>query len=227
MIVLRIFNTPVKVKATVLPILILLWGGLTWYGLSQHPERGFGLSLLIGLAVSILLVLADFGHALAHIISARIAGAPMDKILIAGDMPRTIYHNNDVAPAVHRQRALGGPVFNTIGLLLSLAVFALVRGSPVAQELMAFSAIGHGLLLIMSMFPLPMVDGGTILKWSLVSAGRTPAQAERFVRGVDWVLGAVLVLTGIALLVMQLWIVGLILLGGGMIVVGAAAGMIK
>jgi hypothetical protein len=92
---------------------------------------------------------------------------------------------------------------------------------------MAFSAIGHGLLLIMSMFPLPMVDGGTILKWSLVSAGRTPAQVDHILRGVDWVLGALLVLTGIALLVMQLWIVGLIILGGGMIVLGAVAGMIK
>jgi len=193
----------------------------------SHPEPGFWLSLLIGLAASTLLVLADFGHALAHIFSARIAGAPMDEILIAGDMPRTIYHNNDLAPAVHRRRALGGPVFNAIGLLLSLGVFALVRGSMVAQELMAFSAVGHGLLLIMSMFPLPMVDGGTILKWALVGGGRTSAQAERIVRGVDWVLGALLVLTGIALLIMQLWIIGLILLGGGMIVLGAAAGKLK
>jgi hypothetical protein len=168
MISVRIFRTPVNVKLTVLPILILLWGGLTWYGMYSHPEPGFWLSLLIGLAASTLLVLADFGHALAHIFSARIAGAPMDEILIAGDMPRTIYHNNDVAPAVHRRRALGGPVFNAIGLLLSLGVFALVRGSMVAQELMAFSAVGHGLLLIMSMFPLPMVDGGTILKWAWV-----------------------------------------------------------
>jgi len=99
MFCVKIFSTPIKVKWTVLPILILLWGGLTWYGISHHPEHGFWLSLLIGLAASILLVMADFGHALAHIFSARIAGAPMDEILIAGDMPRTIYHNNDVAPA--------------------------------------------------------------------------------------------------------------------------------
>jgi hypothetical protein len=97
----------------------------------------------------------------------------------------------------------------------------------VAQELMAFSAIGHGLLLIMSMFPLPMVDGGTILKWTLVGGGRTAAQADRIVRGVDWVLGILLALIGVALLVIQVWIVGLILLAGGMIVLGAAAGKIK
>lgn len=223
----KIFNTPVKVKLSVLPILILLWGGLTWYGISRHPERGFWLSLLVGLATALLLLLADFGHALAHIISARAAGAPVDEILIAGDMPRTIYHNNDVAPAVHRQRAMGGPVFNAIGLLLSLALFALLRSSPVLSELMAFSAGGHGLLLVMSMFPLPMVDGGTLLKWSLVAAGRTPAQADRIVRGVDWVLGILLVLVGVGLLITQLWIAGLVLTGAGMLVLVAAAGMIK
>ena len=227
MFTFKIFRTPVKVKLTVLPILILLWGGLTWFGMSRHPERGFWLSLLVGLAAALLLLSADFGHALAHIFSARAAGAPMDEILIAGDMPRTIYHNNDVAPAVHRQRALGGPVFNAIGLLLSLAVFALVRGSPVVRELMAFSAVGHGLLLVMSLFPLLPVDGGTILKWSLVSAGRTPAQADRIVRGVDWVLGVALLLIGIGLLAIQLWIAGGVLTGVGVIVLGAAVGKIK
>jgi hypothetical protein len=92
MISVKIFDTPVKVKLTVLPIILVLWGGLTWFGLSRHPERGFWLSLLIG-----------------------------------------------------------------------LAVFTLVRGSPVVRELMAFSAVGHGLLLVMSLFPLPLVDGGTLL----------------------------------------------------------------
>jgi hypothetical protein len=227
MFTFKIFRTPVKVKLTVLPILILLWGGLTWFGLSRHPERGFWLSLLIGLATALLLLFADFGHALAHIFSARWAGAPMDEILIAGDMPRTIYHDNDVSPQVHRQRALGGPVFNAIGLLLSLALFALFRGSPVISELMAFSAGGHGLLLIMSLFPLPLVDGGTILKWSLVAVGRTPAQADRIVRGVDWVLGIALVLIGIGLLVIQLWIAGGFLTGAGVIVLVAVVGMVK
>ena len=227
MFTFKIFRTPVKVKLTVLPILILLWGGLTWFGMSRHPERGFWLSLLVGLAAALLLLSADIGHALAHIFSARAAGAPMDEILIAGDMPRTIYHNSDVAPAVHRRRALGGPVFNAIGLLLSLALFSLFRGSPVVRELMAFSAGGHGLLLIMSMFPLPLVDGGTILKWSLVAAGRTPVQADRIVRGVDWVLGVALLLIGIGLLAIQLWIAGGVLTGVGVIVLGAAMGKIK
>ena len=227
MFTLKIFRTPVKVKLTVLPILILLWGGLTWFGISRHPERGFWLSLLIGLATALLLLLADFGHALAHIFSARAAGAPMDEILIAGDMPRTIYHNNDVAPAVHRQRAMGGPVFNAIGLLLSLALFVLLRSSPVLSELMAFSAGGHGLLLVMSMFPLPMVDGGTLLKWSLVAAGRTPAQADRIVRVVDWVLGIALLLIGIGLLVIQVWLAGGVLTGAGVIVLVAVVGMVK
>ena len=79
----------------------------------------------------------------------------------------------------------------------------------------------------MSLFPLPLVDGGTILKWSLVAAGRTPAQADRIVRGVDWVLGVALLLIGIGLLAIQLWIAGGVLTGVGVIVLGAAVGKIK
>ena len=149
------------------------WAYLVWH-VPPPGALASWLSLLVGLAAALLPLSADFGHALAHIFSARAAGVPMDEILIAGDMPGTIYHNNDVAPAVHRQRALGGPVFNMIGLLLSLAVFALVRGSPVVRELMAFSAVGHGLLLVMSLFPLPLVDGGTALEVEPGSRGRTP-----------------------------------------------------
>ena len=68
----------------------------------------------------ILLIFADFGHAIAHIFSARYAKAPMDEILITAGMPRTLYTDNNVSPATHRMRAFGGPVFSTLGLLLSI-----------------------------------------------------------------------------------------------------------
>ena len=108
MVSMRMFGTPVKVKATVLLLVVALWGGVTWWGLYWHPERGFWQALLIGFVTTILLLLVDFGHAFAHIFSARYAGAPMDEILLsATNMPRTLYANNDVSPDVHRMRALG------------------------------------------------------------------------------------------------------------------------
>jgi multisubunit Na+/H+ antiporter MnhB subunit len=55
------FNTPVKINIRVLPILLLVWGGVTWFGISQHPGRGLWQGLLIGLVTTIFLLIADFG----------------------------------------------------------------------------------------------------------------------------------------------------------------------
>lgn len=151
--------------------------GIYWY-----PERGFWKGVLIGFFTAILLLIADFGHALAHIFSARYAGTPMDEILISADMPRTIYWNNEVTPKTHRTRAIGGPLFNFIGLVLSLAIFGLVSNDSIIYELAGWSAFGHGLLLIMSLFPIPIVDGGTILKWTLVEKGKSEKESEEIIR---------------------------------------------
>lgn len=124
-------------------------------------------------------------------------------------------------------RALGGPVFNLVGLLLSAMVFALAANHPIAKELVAWSALGHGLLLIMSLSPLPVVDGGTLLKWTLVAGGRTETEADAIVRRVAWVIGVMGGLIGLGLVAMRVWVIGLILLGVGVVVIDVAAGRIR
>ena len=227
MISVRIFGTPVKVSFMFLVIIVILWGGVTWLGLYWHPEREFWQGLLVGLVTALLLLVAEYGHPLAHIFSARFAGAPMDEIVVAADMPRTLYTNNNVAPKVHRKRALGGPIFNIVGLLLSLAIYGLASGNPIAQELAAWSAFGHGMLLIMSLSPLPPVDGGTILKWTLVERGKTEREADEMVRRVDWVIGIGAAIIGVGMIAMQMWIAGVILLGISIVVIGVVAGKIR
>ena len=223
MVSIRIFGTPVRIKAGVLVIIVPLWGGVTWLGLYWHPDRGFWQGLLIGLATASLLLIAEFGHAIAHIFSARHAGAPMDEIRIAADMPRTLYWNNRVSPDVHRMRAMGGPIFNILGLLLSLAIYAIAPGNSIAFELAAWSAVGHGLLLIMSLTPLPPVDGGTLLKWTIVASGKTEKKADEIVRRVDWVIGIAAGIIGVGLIIMQMWVAGAILVGSGVVVTVATA----
>ncbi len=228
MISTRIFGTRVKANKIVVVIIIAtVWGVVTWFGLRWHPERGFWQGLLIGLVTTLLLLVVEFGHDLAHIFSARYAGAPMDEILIYGGMPRTLYSNNDVSPNVHRMRALGGPIFNLMGLLLSLAIYRVTSSNSIAKEMAGWWALGHGLQLLMSVSPLPPVDGGTILKWTLVEKGKTEAEADEIVQRVDWILGSILVITGIGLVFLRLWIIGLILLGVGGIVFGIVAGKIR
>ncbi len=151
----------------------------------------------------------------------------MDEILISADMPRTLYSNNDVSPKVHRMRALGGPIFNAMGLLLGLAIYGVASSNSITKELAGWWALGHGLQLVMSLSPLPFVDGGTILKWTLVKGGKTEREADELVRQLDWGLGIIIVIVGIGFILMRTWIIGAILLGVGGIVFGIATGKIQ
>jgi hypothetical protein len=229
MISMRIFNTQVKVKVTFLIYIVPVWIGVTWLGLYWHPGRGFWPGVVIGLAAVILLLVAECGHPVAHIFSARYAGAPMDELQISagGGMPRTLYWKNEVSPNVHRLRAIGGPIFNLLGLLLSLVISAAVPGNSVVWELAAWSAGGHGLLLLMSLAPVPMVDGGVLLKWTLVARGKVVTEADEIVRRVDWVMGIVAGIVGVVLIALQIWIAGVILMGVGAVVIGIALGKIR
>jgi hypothetical protein len=218
-----LWNTSVNVNVLFLINLMVLWGilsGLEWY---WHPERFWLFSVLLGMLLVIVLIFADIGHALAHILSARHAGAPMDEIRILGDMPRTIYLNNDVPPAAHRMRSLGGPIFSAAGLLLSLLLFASTAPDSPIHEIALWSCIGHGFILFGSLLPLPYVDGGTILKWTLVEKGnRTPEQADVIVRRVDLIIGIAAVVVGIILLLLQAWWGSVIALGIGSIATATA-----
>jgi hypothetical protein len=229
MISMRIFDTPIKVKVTFLIYIVPIWVGVTWLGLHWHPERGFWQGVLVGFVSVILLSTAEIGHPIAHILSARYAGAPMDEIQISAErgMPRTLYWNNEVSPDVHRMRAIGGPIFNLLGLLLSLVIYAAVPGNSIAAELAAWSAVGHGLLLIMSLAPVPIVDGGTILKWTLVARGKAVTEAEEIVQRVDWGLGLVIGIIGVGLLALQIWIARVIFVGISAIIIFIAAGKIR
>ncbi len=126
-----------------------------------------------------VLIAADVGHALAHSISARAAGAPMDKIDLTSGMPRTIYYDQAVPPRTHILRALGGPLYSALGLVLSLVARSLLPRNSAAREVAGWSSIGHCLIFAGSLAPLPIVDGGSILKWTLVESGKAPQEADQ------------------------------------------------
>jgi hypothetical protein len=226
MAMFRLFNTTIKVKAVVLFDILVLWGVLAWLGLTWHPGRSVWQAVLIGLATVLVMLPADYGHAVAHIFSARFARAPMDEILISEGMPRTLYWQNDVSPNTHRLRALGGPIFNAFCLILSLVVYAAAPGPSLARELAAWSAFGHALILVLSLLPLPVVDGGTLLKWTLVAKGQDPARADAVIRRIDRVVAMIAGIAGLVLVAAKMWIAGLICLAAAAIVMAIAAGKI-
>jgi hypothetical protein len=227
MLILNIFNTPIKAKSIVLINIFGLWGITTLFGIYRHPGRGLIEALVIGLIAMLLLLVADFGHALAHIFSAKAAGAPMDQILISAGMPRTLYHNDDIPPAAHRARALGGPLFSLVGTAFSLAVYIMGVSAPLLRELAGWSLIGHAFILVGSLLPLPVVDGGSIIKWTMVIHGFSENKADKILQRFNLFLGIAAVGIGVVFFILGFWIGGIIAIGVGGISLTAAAGKIK
>ena len=204
-----------------------LWVALTWWGRHTHPGRGIRHGSLVGLAALMVLVPVDLGHALAHIFSARYAGAPMDEVRLSGGMPRTLYSNNAVSPDVHRTRALGGLVFNLLGCLVSGVTYLAVPPKSLGRELAATSAVGHALLFVASLLPVPPVDGGTLVKWTLVAHGRTEARAYEIVRRVDRAMALAGGISGVALIATRKLAAGAALIGWGVLLAAIAAGRLR
>lgn len=178
----RFNGVPVNVRPIFWVAPPAMWLALVWLAGKRKPERSLGQRLLVALLGLPIPFLADVGHALAHTESAKRAGAPMDQVLLSLDMPRTLYNNNDVAPAIHRQRSLGGPIFSAASFLGSLLWRALSAPDSLSRELADVACLSHGFILTGALMPLPIVDGGVILKWTLVEQGYTPEAADAVVQ---------------------------------------------
>lgn len=224
----RFNGVPVMAQPDFWPAPILLTGLLTWAAGRRKPERSWLQRLGVALLAMPVALFADIGHAMAHTVSARLAGAPMDEILLSSGMPRTLYQNNAVPPQIHIRRSLGGPVFSLIGFTLSLLWRLFSPAGSLSRDLADASLAGHSFILFGSLAPLPMVDGGTILKWKLVEAGQPPEQADRAVRKTSLMLGAGFLGLGVIPgLIQKRKLVGGLLAAGGVVGIAAGKGWLK
>jgi hypothetical protein len=224
----RFNGVPVVAQPDFWPAPILLTGVLTWVAGLRKPERSWLQRLGVALLAMPVALFADIGHAMAHTISARLAGAPMDEILLSSGMPRTLYQNNAVPPQTHIQRSLGGPIFSLTGFTLSLLWRRRSPPGSLSRDLAEASLAGHSFILLGGVAPLPMVDGGIILKWKLVEAGQSPEQADQTVRKVSLSLGAGFLGLGALLgLVRKRKLLGGLLAAGGAVGIAAGLGWLK
>jgi len=226
-IMITMLNTPVEVAPGFFFNLLAIWAGMSWLMGSKHPGWDWPTRILSGAFSGFALVVADFGHALAHIISARAAGAPMDQIQLTSGMPRTLYLDEDVPPRAHIMRALGGPLFSLLGLVISLVVRSLFPRNSPAREVADWSSIGHALIFTGSLAPLPVVDGGSMLKWSLVESGHTPTDADQIVKQAGIAAGIAASSAGVLLATRRRWLPAAGLITAGIIAIAAAKGKIR
>lgn len=220
-------GTPVRVAPVFLANVVGLWGLLAWWAGKRRPGRPWPLCLLIGAVSALNLLAVDVGHALAHTIGARRAGAPVDHVWLSADMPRTLYPDGEVPPRVHRQRALGGPIYSATGLALALIGRRLAPADTIVREELDLAALGHGLILAGSLAPLPLVDGGSLLKWTLVERGHSPEEADEIVRLAGLSTGAAALATGAALAAKRRWLPAVGLVAVGAVAIAAALDKIR
>lgn len=195
----RINGVPIVTQPTFFPAPFLLTALLAWVAGRRHPGRSWPWRFGVALLAMPLALFADIGHAMAHTVSARLAGAPMDEILLSSGMPRTLYLDNAVSPQTHIRRSLGGPIFSLLGFALSLLWRRSSPAGSLSRDLADASLAGHSFILLGSLAPLPMVDSGIILKWKLVEAGRSQEQAEQAVHKTSLGLGAAFLGLGVLL----------------------------
>jgi hypothetical protein len=80
------------------------------------------------------------------------------------------------------------------------------------------------LILTGSLAPLPIFDGGSLLKWTLVDSGRTPTEADQIVKQAGLATGVAATGAGVMFATRRRWLPAV---GAGMVAIGAALGKIR
>jgi Zn-dependent protease len=139
-----------------------------------------------------ILLGSEWCHNLAHAAAAKLVGKPVDAIRITWGMPLLVYHDiNDptVTPSQHIIRALGGPVFNALLLPFAWLGQRLTQTGSILRDVTDTAVRMNAFLCTVSLLPIPGLDGGPLLKWSLVKKGWSVKDADETVRKVNWGVG--------------------------------------
>ena len=190
-------ETPVTgIGFTWLPVSQLAaWGIFTRLASKRKPASWRIAWSAEGLLRMIATLGAEWCHNLAHVLASNWVNKPMDVLRIQFGMPRCIYHQiNDrsVTPRQHIIRSLGGPIIN----LLLLPIGWLGRKARPEESIAGVTARTfyqtNLFLFLVSLLPIPGIDGGPLLKWSLVESGKSIQEADEMVRNVNGPLALVL-----------------------------------
>ena len=199
----RVFGAPLVVKGwNWIPLnQFIMWAAMTWAVMRSHPRWSRPKSIATGGLMMVVTLGSEWLHNLVHAASAQWLGRPVDAVRIFMGMPLLVYRRaseTGVTPREHILRAVSGPAFNSALLGSALAAQALTRPETPARSV-AGAAVGMNALVgLLSMLPIPGIDGGSVLKWGLVSRGMAPPQIDQTVARVNRVsalgLGAASVL---------------------------------
>jgi Zn-dependent protease len=191
----NVFGTPFAIQGwNWLPLnQLLVWGLFTWRSMEKHTTWTWYQHTLLGVLKMIALLGAEWCHNLAHVAAAQAVGKPVDAMRLILGMPVLIYNEPEhpsITPRQHLLRSLAGPICNFTLLFISkLFQIYSPTGSP-AREV-ADTAVGMNTFIASaSLLPVPVFDGGPILKWSLIERGFTPEKAAVVSTQAQKIIGA-------------------------------------
>jgi Zn-dependent protease len=191
----HVFGTPFVVKGiTWLPILeSVSWLILSRLADRKHPDWSLQKKVSAGAISTIIIFGSEWCHSLAHTAVAYRIGKPVDAIRIVWGTPLLVYYDIDdqtVSPRQHILRASGGPVFNALLIPFCWITKHLTQEDTLIQYAANFALGTNSVLSTISLLPIPGIDGGPILKWSLVERGRSGEEADEIVKNVNLALGS-------------------------------------
>jgi len=206
------FGTPMVVKGyTGLPLIeLVVWGVLSWVAGHKRPDWSRQKQAYAGAVTTFIMLGSEWCHNLAHTAIANWIGKPVDAIRIFWGTPLLIYYDiNDqqVSPHQHILRALGGPIFSTLMVPLAWLARLFSREGTLTRYAADFAFGTNAFISSLSLLPIPGIDGGPLLKWSLVGHGHTPVQADEVVKCVNRLTGGGLAIaSGVALKNRKVWL---------------------
>ena len=186
----NLFNTPLTVwKFSWLPVTQLVtWIILTRNTSKQKPHKSPLYWSTTGVFKMIAMLGSEWCHNLAHAFTANLVGKPMDQMRIQAGMPRCIYtqlNDQEVTPRQHIIRSLGGPIFNLVMLPITAFLRLITKPNTIAGETANTAFQTNLFLSTISLLPIPGIDGGPILKWSLVDKGYEIKEADLIVQKIN------------------------------------------
>jgi Zn-dependent protease len=162
----------------------------------EHPSMDVIQKLKWALGCMLVFLGSEWCHNLAHTIISACISRPVDAIRVNMGLPLLVYYDPDdpeVAPREHILRAIGGPVFNILTLLpLRISLRRMKPGTP-GHFLVRLALNTNLFLSTFSLAPLPFLDGGPILKWSLVEKGFSEQEAETTVQRANGVAAGIFI----------------------------------
>ena len=146
----------------------LFWVALGWMVDWADPtaaESGVPNRMAAGTAYGGLLWLANVVHTLGHVAGARVAGTPMDAVVVTSTRDVNVYRGakRDVAERIRVVRSMGGPLANALlGALALVAARGLAGvGDPAGGAAPWLRIFGAFSLCIAAwtLMPVPTMDG--------------------------------------------------------------------